>query len=157
MFSNDYNLNFSGYWLDASAGSMPTVSGVYCVYTCTYNSLLNQVSIKKLIYIGQAGNVQQRVSGHEKWADWKREICPGERLCFSTAAIGLFDDLDRAEAALIFWHKPNLNSEYVNRFPFQPTKITTSGSNALLSSQFSVLNQTQPPLPSLFRGLGRNF
>lgn len=155
MFSNDYNLNFSGYWLEANVGSMPAASVVYCVYTCAYNPLMNQVSIKKLIYIGEAGNVQQRVSGHEKWADWKRQLSLGERLCFSTAAIGLFNDRDRAEAALIFWHKPTVNSEYVNRFPFQSTGITTSRSNALLSSQFSVLNQQ--PFLSLFRRLGRTF
>ena len=156
MFSNNYNLSFSGYWLEANVGSMSAISGVYCVYTCTYNSLLNRVSIRKLIYIGQADNVQQRVSGHEKWEDWKQHLSLGERLCFSTAGIAYSADRDRAEAALIFWHKPTVNSEYVNRFPFQNTGITTSGTNALLTSQFSVSNQPQP-LPSLFRGLGRTF
>lgn len=156
MFSNNYNLSFSGYWLQANVGSMPSGSGIYCVYTCTYNLQLNQVNIRRLIYIGEAENVQQRVSGHEKWKDWKRHLSVGEQLCFSTAAITYSADRDRAEAALIFWHKPTGNAEYVNRFPFQNTGITTSGRNALLASQFSVSSQPQT-LPSLFRGLGRTF
>lgn len=156
MFLNNYHLNFSGYWLESNIQSIPAGSGVYCVYICTYNSLPNQVSIRKLIYIGEAGNVQQRVLCHEKWPDWRRHISLGERLCFSVATIGHLTDRDRVEAALIFWHKPTINSEYINRFPFQSTWITTSGSNALLSSQFSVANQPQP-FTSLFQGLGRNF
>ncbi len=156
MFSNNFNLTFSGYWLDVNTNAMPDTSGVYCVYACAYNSLANQVSLIRLLYIGEADSVLKRIQGHEKWNAWKQQLLLGERLCFSMAGVSYPANRTRAEAALIFRHKPTCNTEYVSHFPFQHTVISTSGTNALLDTQFTVSEQPQP-LTSLLRALGRTY
>lgn len=156
MFSNNYNLNFSGYWLEANVNGIPDAPGIYCVYACSYNPQTNQVSLIRILYIGEADSVHQRIQGHEKWNAWKQQISFEERLCFSMAGVSYPTNRTRAEAALIFRHKPPCNTEYVSHFPFQHTVISTSGTNALLDAQFTVSEQPQP-LASLFRGLGRTY
>jgi excinuclease UvrABC nuclease subunit len=156
MFSSNYNVTFSGYWLDTNITGMPDSSGVYCVYACTYNAFANQVSLLRLLYIGEAVSVRERIQGHEKWSDWTRQISLGERLSFSTAGVTYPANRTRIEAALIFWHKPTCNTEYVNHFPFSNTVVSTSGTNALLDTQFTVSEQPQP-LASLLRALGRTY
>ena len=47
--------------------------------------------------------------------------------------IGGQADWERAEAAMIFKHKPPCNTQFVESFPFDTTTITTSGKNALMN------------------------
>lgn len=138
MAAKSYSLEFSGYWRVSNAGGLPARSGVYGVYACTHNMLANTVTLQRLLYIGEAENVQARVAGHERWSDWARELKMGEELCFNAALIGPAPDRQRAEAAMIFHHKPSCNVEYVHNFPFDATSIATSGTNALMNSYFTV-------------------
>lgn len=48
------NLDFDGYWREINKNSIPSKSGVYCVYSCVYNSSNKTVSLKKLLYIGES-------------------------------------------------------------------------------------------------------
>ena len=130
-------LNFKGYWREINKGGVPEESGVYCVYACTYNASEKNVSLRKILYIGESENVRNRISDHDRLSDWKKLIKSGETLCYSFAAVDSTDRL-RAEAALIFFHKPPCNTEYVNSFPFADTKIETSGRNNLLTKEFTV-------------------
>ena len=41
------------------------------------------VSIHKLIYIGEAEDVRDRVAIHENYRDWLRHVRRGNELCFS--------------------------------------------------------------------------
>lgn len=132
-----FSLNFDGYWRESNISGIPSDPGVYCVYSCKYNTNENTVSIKKLIYIGEATDVKSRISNHERKTDWERYLNQGEQLCFNFANI-LLDDRQRVEAALIFKHKPPANVEYVDTFPFDTTTISTNGSNELLSTYFTV-------------------
>lgn len=129
-----FNKTIEGYYRDP--GSLPTHKGVYFVYRSTYDASANTVSLKELLYIGEAENVHQRVTTHNRFDDWKRKLRAGEILCWSQCA----DALDRKtlEAALIFKHKPPLNVEYVNSFPFETTSVSLSGATALLQTSFVV-------------------
>jgi excinuclease UvrABC nuclease subunit len=138
MADQTYNLEFGGYWLARNINGMPAKSGIYWVYACTYNPRHDTVSLERLLYIGESENVRSRVSNHESWNDWRRKLKPGEELCFNAALITPDPARERAEAAMIFKHKPPCNSEYVNSFPFDKTTVRTSGKNALLSSAFTV-------------------
>ncbi|MBI1788113.1 MAG: GIY-YIG nuclease family protein [Acidobacteria bacterium] len=138
MAAKTYTLNFDGYWRAPNISGLPANSGIYCAYTCRHNRQENTVSIRKLLYIGEAANVRDRVSGHERWEDWKRHLLPGEELCFNAALIAPDSDRQRAEAAMIFHHKPPCNVEYVHVFPYDQTTISTSGRNALLDGYFTV-------------------
>lgn len=127
------DLLFSGYWLDCDKAGMPSRGGIYCVY----DEISNLVDIRKIIYIGEASDVKNRVSNHEKLDRFLRQCSKGETICFSFAPVNSLDR-EMAEAALIYKHKPPLNDEYVHNYPFTPVIITTSGKNRFLNSNFIV-------------------
>lgn len=127
------SLNFSGYWLEVDKAGVPARSGVYLVYVCIYNEPMNTVALKKLIYIGEAGDARDRISNHEKWPEWRRQVPQGSQICFSLAEI-TSPDRERAEAALIFYHKPPCNDEYVDSFPFEDTTVRSKGKCTLITS-----------------------
>ena len=130
-------IEFEGYWRDENKGGIPARSGVYVVYDCTHNVSNKTVTIHKLIYIGESGNVNDRVANHEKYRDWLKHVRRGNELCFSFGGV-VAADRDRAEAALIFKHKPPENDEYKNSFPFDKTTMSLSGKIALLGTHFTV-------------------
>ena len=138
MAAESYVLDFDGYWREPNISGLPDKSGIYGVYAATYDSSAKTVSLNRLVYIGESGDVRDRVQNHEKWPKWRRELKTGEILCFNMAPISPQEDRERAEAAMIFKHKPPCNEEYVNEFPFDQTTITTQGKNALMYSQFTV-------------------
>lgn len=117
------DLDFDGYWREVNKDSVPSKSGIYCVYSCVYNSNEKTVSITKLLYIGESEDVHRRIAKHDRLDDWKKELSANETLCYSFAPINE-DDRERAEAALIFKHKPPMNKEYFNNFPYTDTKIS---------------------------------
>lgn len=129
------SLQFDGYWAEKSAQFLPSQSGIYCVYGGKENPN-GTVTINKLIYIGESENVRNRVSGHEKEPAWRRHLAWGEVLIFSSAPIA--QERLRAEAALIFHHKPPVNDEYTSSFPYDETQMTVMGKSALLASSFTV-------------------
>jgi excinuclease UvrABC nuclease subunit len=137
MASNSYSLDFNGYWREENIGGIPKASGVYCVYACTYNAEAKTVSIRLLIYIGEAEDANDRIAKHEKWADWRKHLQRGEQLCFNFAPVES-TERQRVEAALIFHYKPPENSEYRDTFPFDETTISTTGRNSFLSGTFTV-------------------
>lgn len=139
MAAKSYALTFDGYWREPNISGLPAKSGIYGVYACTYNESGRTVSINRLLYIGEAGDVQGRVAGHEKLPAWKRQLKQGEVLCFNAALISPETDRQRAEAAMIFKHKPPCNTEYMDNFPFDATTVTTGGKNGLMHASFTVV------------------
>lgn len=130
--TTSYALNFGGYWREPNIGGMPSSSGIYGVYACTHNSYANNVTLQRLLYIGEAANVHDRIANHEKWIEWRKQLRMGEELCLNAALISGQSDRCRAEAAMIFAHKPPCNTEYRNSFPFDTTSISTTGNSALM-------------------------
>jgi len=131
------SLNFDGYWREVNKGGIPEKSGIYLVYVGRYNELTDKVILDKLIYIGEAEDVRNRITYHEKWPDWRRYVPKGSEICFSFAGV-TNPDRERAEAALIYYHKPPCNDEYINAFPFEDTTVESTGRCALLSSHITV-------------------
>lgn len=141
MMAKSYTLKYRGYWRESKIEGIPAESGVYTVYACRYNAVEKTVSISKLIYIGESSNVRDRIRDHEKRPAWRRHLSDGQQLCFNFAAINI--DRNRVEAALINHHKPPENSEYVNRFPYPRTTVSTSGRSTLLVAHFTVYTSPQ--------------
>ncbi len=150
MVAKTYSLNFDGYWRAPNVSGLPASSGIYCVYACTHNRQENTVSIRKLLYVGEAADIRGRVSSHERWQDWEDKLLPGEELCFNAALIYPESDRQRAEAAMIYHHKPPCNVEFLNSFPYDQTTTSTSGRNVLLDVNFTVYTS---PLQSGLRML----
>jgi excinuclease UvrABC nuclease subunit len=151
-----YALEFDGYWLEAGLGNLPAKSGIYGVYLCTYDKVQNTVSLRELIYVGEAANVRDRVGGHEKSVAWRAKLKSGELLCFNTALVAGESDRQRAEAAVIFKHKPCCNTTYVDAFPFDTTTVSISGKNALMQSSFMV-QRTDAPAAKAMSGYSRRW
>jgi len=135
-------LAYKGYWRESNAGGVPNESGIYSVYACTHDRVAGTVSIRKLLYIGESASVRDRIRQHLSGAtgrSWKKHLRAGEVLCFAFAP-NSGTTRERAEAALIYRHKPTENTEYVRSFParWSPTTVKTGGKNKLLSSHFTV-------------------
>lgn len=143
MASQMYSLGFQGYWTDEQGAGLPAASGIYAVYACVHNSWAKTVDLRRLLYIGEADQVRERVACHERWLDWQLELQPGETLCYSAAPISPSPARKRAEAALINRHKPVCNVECVNSFPHDTTTVFISGANALMTP-FLNATRTEP-------------
>lgn len=135
------DLSFDGYWREVNQASIPNNSGVYLVYACRYDQASRTVTLEKLIYIGEAGDVRDRTSKHEKWPEWRKLVPQTSQICFSFAEI-TSPDRERAEAALIYYHKPPCNDEYLNEFPFEDTEIKSTGRCALITSPITAKQTT---------------
>ena len=124
-----YMLNFHGYWVVGTFG-VASYSGVYCVYAFTPDQ-------SYLLYIGEANNIEARIANHERRSDWILSA-NGHPLYFNAAAIEPIPARLQAEAAMINYHKPLRNSEYINNFPYTTTTVTVNGANANLMGRFTV-------------------
>jgi len=117
---------------------------VYAVYVCKYNKPEKKeekgtVTLKKLIYIGEAENVNERLSNHkhEKWSEWQKEVPEGLETCFSFAE-ATSPDRERAECALIYHHKPKCNDECKYSFPYEETTVVSTGKHEFIESPITV-------------------
>jgi hypothetical protein len=135
--SGIFRIEFEGYWQDKNKSGVPPKSGLFCVYECGYNEQKKTVSIKQLIYIGEADNARERIANHEKYDRWLQHIGPGNTLCFSFGAV-ININRNRCKAAMIYVHKPPANIEQNDFFPFDPTNLYLSGNIALLTQNFEV-------------------
>ena len=137
MAARTFNVTINGYRRDEDKNGLPKVSGVYFVYVAKYNTKEDNVTLISLLYIGESDDINNRIANHERYNDWKKKVNSGDELVFSYSSIP-GDDRFRVEAAYIFERKPPLNVEYKNNFPFDQTKITSSGKTALLTIDFTV-------------------
>ena len=137
MSEQSYTLNFKGYWRESHIASIPFEGGIYCVYACSFNEKTKTVIINKLIYVGEADDVNQRIKNHEKWHNWRKELDFEEELCFSYAHLESANR-EHVEAALIFKHKPPINDDYKDSFPFDKSIILISGATELLFQIYTI-------------------
>lgn len=127
-------LTFEGFKTDRS--HVPSRSGIYCVYTATRTGE-KKVALHELIYIGEAMDCKDRLATHDRFEDWERELSEGQVLCYTFAAVPEVDR-GRAEAALIFHHKPKLNDRCKDAFHNEDTEIIIAGKTNLLDTDFIV-------------------
>ena len=130
------SLNFNhGYLIDKA--NVTSKAGIYIVYVGKYHEEKDTVSLHKLIYIGEAKDVQNRLSKHEKWKKWKRYVSEGEILIFSVAGVDI-PDSERAECALIYYCQPSTNDECKDEFSYDKTTIKSTGNCKFIESEFTV-------------------
>ena len=123
-------LEFVGYYQDNLTNK--NYSGIYLVYRGIDEG--ETCEINKLIYIGESEDISKRISGHNKWDEWKKQLQDGEKLYFSYAKADK-EDRQRAEAALIYKYKPVCNIEFTKKFDdFADTKVEMSGKCKFLST-----------------------
>ena len=141
-----YSLNFDGYWKIGEAGGKAVCPGIYCIYAWSPID----VPSSRLLYIGEAENIETRVEEHMDPSNdtilrliyhgilENREREPfkdGDREFYFNAA-KIKKDRKRVEAAMINYHKPPANEQYVEEFPFEDTEVSVSGKIHRLDSEF---------------------
>lgn len=129
MAAQSYDVEFHGYYCEPNKEGLPAKSGIYCVYRAVHNVDRKTVTLNQLIYIGESEDVRARVADHDRLDDWSELLKQGEVLCYSYALVPSPYRV-RVEAALIFKHKPPLNTEYSGAFPFDDTTISITGVTA---------------------------
>ena len=137
MAEKTFNQEFEGYWRAVNVGGLPKVSGIYTVQSCIHNKKEGTVSLKKLIYIGEAEDIQNRILNHERWKEWEKHLKINEELCFNITRIESAYR-ERVEAALINSNQPPLNNEYKYSFPFDETHVNSSERYSLLKQRITV-------------------
>lgn len=137
---NKYNITFKGYRRDVNKGGLPSYGGVYMVYCCTYNEQDSTVSLRELIYIGQAINIHDRICNHDKLKDFKKQLREGEQLCYAYASVAP-NELDVVENGLVFMQKPVLNDDLKEHFSHPDSSFSIEGRCALLKmTNFTITN-----------------
>jgi len=133
-----YNVTFKGYRLEKDAAGLPEYSGIYLVYRCVYDKNTDRVSLRELIYIGQAENLKKRLNPHSRLDDFKKECQNNESVCYSYASISL-GDLDVVENALVFAQQPRLNIDLKNNYNHDAASFVIEGACSLLNNtNFSI-------------------
>lgn len=133
-----YNVLFNGYRRDVNKAGLPTYSGIYIVYRCTFNEEKQTVSLKELLYIGQAKNIQERISTHDKRQEFLNALNGDEQICYSYAEVKE-QDLDIVENALVYAQKPRLNTALVDSYNHEPAQFNIEGKCSLLNyTNFSI-------------------
>ena len=92
-------LEFIDYQLDRS-DMFPTYGGIYCVFSDVNG---------KLIYIGQATNIRNRIQNHEQWNDFSKHQT-GDHLATTYANLKL-EWRDKVEGRLIKANRPPENKQ----------------------------------------------
>jgi len=145
MAERIFNQIFERYWIESDKIGLPCKSGVYCVYECTYNPAKNNVSIQKLIYIGESENANSRIVNHEKRKEWEKHVKEGNQLCYSFTVVEQYYRVIVA-AAFIYRHKPPVNTEFKDHFPFDKTTVKSKGEIALLDEYFVINTNKKLPI-----------
>ncbi|MBB3182958.1 hypothetical protein FHR95_000482 [Halomonas fontilapidosi] len=130
------SLKLLGYWTDEQLGDIPDISGIFCVYAGTPAGE-GEPEVERLLYIGESGDVRQRIRHHELREKWSGQLESGQVLCYSVAA-ATYVYRERLEAAMVNLHKPPVNHDYIDRFPFDTTEMHLRGRTDKLVSQFIV-------------------
>lgn len=137
MAEKTFDQEFEGYWRATNALNIPKASGIYAVQSCIHNKKEGTVSLKKLIYIGEAADLNKRILNHDKWKEWEKHLKINEELCFNITRIESAYR-ERVEAALIYSNQPPVNAEYKYSFPFDTTHVNSSERYSLLKQKITV-------------------
>ena len=86
----------------------------------------NTVTLKRLLYIGQALDVNARISAHDKRPIWDSMLAFGETVCYSVAAVD-GRSLDVVEAALVYKLRPPTNELLARYYSHAPCSLTILG------------------------------
>jgi hypothetical protein len=122
--------------MEPEIAKIPKQSGVFVAYEYTKDRQEASFFLKKVVYIGESENVNERIAKHKKWPFWRKH-CGTNRICFSFAPVSN-TDRKRSEAALVYKQKPPANDEHIVIFPLDETTMNLSCKIALLTRSFTV-------------------
>ena len=107
-----------GFYLDRDKSTMPRISGIYVVYRCNYDSFMDVVDVKEVLYIGESKNINVRHNGtpdhpseHEHYDEFAKQAGGANSLCYSVIPLEEYSEEERIwiQDAMIFSQQPPLN------------------------------------------------
>ncbi len=72
MEEKTFSQDSKGSRLESVLKTLSTDSGIYGVYRCACDRDANTVSLKQLIYIGNAADLNDRHNNHEEFYNWEK-------------------------------------------------------------------------------------
>ena len=124
-----YDLKFVGYWPVPSSGKVDFWGGMYCIYAFKGDD-------PRLLYVGEAEEIEASIAGHKDRQKWEREA-NGAELRFSAAHLNPDVGRQLAQGSLVYRHRPPCNEDVPKHFKYN-VKLLTSGANACLDPLFLI-------------------
>ena len=146
MTDRPFELSYRGFWELGSTfyilieDSIPNCSGIYSVYACKRERANVIRSSLRLIYIGEADHVRDRIQNHDKRTKWEECLESGEGLCIAVADFPWVEDNRKSvEAALIYKHPelPLINEKHRESYDGPDISVETEGMNDGLKNSFA--------------------
>src|SRR5271169_5494035 len=137
MATKEFQINVEGYWHEHNKSELPIKSGIYCVYSCTHDGNPREVEASRLIYVGSAENVNEKIAKAEDLSQWKSYLSDGELLGYTFGAVDS-SFIERCADAIAFIHRPPANNGHLIKFNFEATLIVLSGITPFLRTTFLV-------------------
>lgn len=126
-----------GFYLDLHKATMPSVPGIYVVYKCNYDSFMDTVDIKEILYIGETQNIYARHNGtpghpskHEDYNEFVSKAGGADHVCYGVIPMDEYSEEYRKwiQDAMIFSQHPPLNKgAEKNVYPHPPIDLFLNG------------------------------
>ena len=126
-------VHINGYWRDQPKSNLPGQAGVFFVYEADYHEEDQTVDLLKLLYIGEADNINSCIHNPEIHSSWMNYLMPGHELCYAYASIDSYYRT-RTKAAYIITHKPPGNKNSQVEFHYDTTTLISTGKTALINT-----------------------
>jgi len=144
--------NINGYWRDQQIENLRPHPGIFFVYEAKYHAVGQTVDLLRLIYVGEATNIRERLCDRELQAQWRSLIGPGNELCFAWTVVENYYR-NRVAVAYIHAHNPPGNPESNEAFTYDATTVISTGHTALIYPVITVKrsNLLRVSTPTHFR------
>ena len=137
MAVQSLSIKFSGYWSEYNRGLMPRRAGVFCVYRAHFDDQSKTTTMRELLHIGAAPNVNECLADHPQAEQWRASLGPTDSLSFSYGSVAL-PDLVACETALVMQHRPRCNTAVPVVYPFGRAALKLTHRTPLLQTRFTV-------------------
>lgn len=127
-----FDLVFNGFTNESL--SLPSKTGIFCVYRGKYSPPSDKVILYEVLYIGKGIDIRQESGVGKMVCEWQQFLNTGEQLWFSYAEVAQVD-IARCSAALIFLNRPRCNNAGDKEsFGYYDTLVTATGATILLKT-----------------------
>ena len=119
-----------GFYLDRDKATLPRIAGIYIVYKCNYDSFMDVVDVKEVLYIGESQNVKTSLNGtpdnplqHKHYDEFVKQAGGANCLCYGIIPMEEYSSDERKwiQDAMIYSQRPPLNKEAEKIAYFHPS------------------------------------
>ena len=142
MAIKSFNLHFYGYYLKSQINThISTGPGIYCIHNCIPYRTTNKLRDLRLLYIGEAENLRDRVTEQSNSQKFINYVGNGRKLCFNYAILkSRVSESHRKliEHAMIFCNQPVVNRKGKKSPPDKYITVKSTGKRHEIKKEISV-------------------